>query len=197
MNPANAAPAEVIRDETRVPEYQLPQRLTGEDVSDLRAAREEVIDLFARHVYGKTPLSGPQGGIAVETVRSGKAPHLPGATRLQLGLRVGPPEANCLLQVLVYLPADNIRCCFLGLNFSGNHTVDPDPEILLPQGWMHPWSGTGVENFRATEAGRGTRAHRWPVERMLEAGCAFATLCCGDLAPDRAAPPDGGQCGCG
>jgi hypothetical protein len=90
------------------------------------------------------------------------------------------------MNVLVYIP--NARSgpvpAFVGLNFYGNASIHPDPDITLPTGWMRAGDEFGVVGNRATEATRGVRAHRWPVERIVERGYALATIYYGDLDPD-------------
>ena len=88
--------------------------------------------------------------------------------------------------VLIYLPHDAKKPTptFLGLNFSGNHAVHPDPQITLSRRWMRPDPRRGVVNNRATEKSRGSAASRWPVEKILARGYGLATVYCGDLDPD-------------
>lgn len=73
---------------------------------------------------------------------------------------------------------------FVGLNFFGNHTIHKDPAIALSQEWMRDSKEFGVVNNRATEASRGARTNRWPVERILERGYGLATIYYGDVDPD-------------
>ncbi|MCC5843723.1 MAG: transposase [Verrucomicrobia bacterium] len=178
-----------IDEESRVPEYDLPSLLPEGGQADWPARRRTLMDFFSDHAYGRTPDAAPEGGVrVVDTVR-GAAPQVEGAVRIQFTLEIGPVSNRHAVRVLLYLPAEKPRCCFLGVNFAGNHTIDADPEIELPRGWMYPWEGTGVVAHRATASGRGTRSRRWPVARILEKGFALGTFYCGDLAPDQAGHP--------
>ena len=171
--------------ESDVPEYVLPRLLPEGGLATWSAHRKTLIALLSEHAYGHTPQTDPEGGVHVKEISRGHAPHAPGSTRIQLCLAIGPVSNRHAVRVLLYLPPGKVKCCFLGVNFSGNHSIDPDPEIELPRGWMYPWEGTGVVDNRATEAGRGTRSRRWPVGMILEQGCALATFYCGDLGPDQ------------
>ncbi len=64
-----------------------------------------------------------------------------------------------------------------------------DPRIALASGWMP--TGPGVEQNRATEAGRGKDAARWQVEHVIDRGFALATFYYGDVAPDHPGFSDG------
>src|SRR5690606_12483755 len=73
---------------------------------------------------------------------------------------------------------------FVGLNFYGNHSIHPDPGIELSTAWMPPNKDFGIVDNRATEASRGVRASRWPVEQILARGYGLATMYSGDADPD-------------
>jgi hypothetical protein len=71
---------------------------------------------------------------------------------------------------------------FLGLNFRGNHAVSTDLGIALARTWLP--DDPGVVDHKATEAGRGSAASRWPVEAILDRGYALVTASYHDLDPD-------------
>jgi hypothetical protein len=73
---------------------------------------------------------------------------------------------------------------FLGLNFGGNHTVHTDPAIVLTQSWIENDPKWSVTENKATEAGRGAQADRWPIEHILDRGYGVATVYYGDIDPD-------------
>ena len=110
------------------------------------------------------------------------------ATRRQVRVLLDGTESGPGFDLLLYAPnaAPRPVPAFLGLNFGGNHSVGPDQSIRLPKSWMR--EGPGVVDHRATEAGRGTGAAAWPVERILDRGYALATAYYGDVEPDH---PDG------
>jgi hypothetical protein len=108
------------------------------------------------------------------------------ATRRQVRVLLDGTETGPAFEMLLYVPnvAPRPVPAFLGLNFGGNHSVHPDPAIRLSARWMR--EGPGVVDHRATDAGRGTGAASWPVERILDRGYALATVYYGDLEPDHA-----------
>ncbi len=72
---------------------------------------------------------------------------------------------------------------FLGLNFSGNFALVTNSLVPRPTGWING-KIAGVENNRATEAGRGKSVDVWNIEQSIDRGYAVATLFCDDIQPD-------------
>lgn len=178
-------------DESAVPPYTLPDPLVmenGERVRDARAWQEkrrpELLQLFAEHVYGRTP--GKPGGLHFETVDEDPDALGGAATRKQIAVYFTEGTDGPKMDLLIYLPNGQTGPVpvFLGLNFYGNHTIHPDPAIILPTTWVQENDDFGVVNNRATEKGRGVRVNRWPVEQILERGYGLATAFYGDLDPD-------------
>jgi len=179
----------VFFDEARVPAYTLPDPLlfeSGEAVRDAdgwQRQRAEILDLFRTHVYGHSP--GPPEAMHAEVLASEPAALDGRAVCEQVRLRFGPGETP-RVDVLIYRPADlDVAVpAFLALNFHGNHSIRPDPGILLSDQWMANDPEHGVEEHRATERSRGSAASRWPVETIVERGYAVVTAYYGDLDPD-------------
>ncbi len=173
-------------DEDKVPDYTLPDPLIFEDGTEVENAamwerrRAEILSLFESQVYGKMP--GAAAGMHFET-RFLNGDALDGICK---EVRVYfSTDAEPQMDILIFLPkdADGPVPLFVGLNFGGNHTVHPDPEIALSKQWMRSKT-EGVLDHRATEAARGTAASRWPAGRILARGYGLATIYCGDLDPD-------------
>ncbi len=209
-------------DEGRVPRYTLPPLMRFDDgrqvrtVEDWRTRRVELLDTFSAHVYGWTPgPRRPNVGLATPgssgtpataaqawrppasriVVREERVPALDGrARRTQIGLEWPEHPAVPSLEVLIYQPADLAERVpvFAGLNFFGNHAIHRDPAIRLSSRWMRESEPHRTQNHRASEQSRGTAASRWPVEAIVDAGCAVMTAYCGDLAPDAVAEVSGG-----
>ena len=187
---AQAKRPATIYDESKVPKYTLPDPLvmqSGEKVADAKAWREkrrpEILELFRTHMYGRAP--GRPKKMTFEVFESdGKA--LGGkATRKQVAVRFTGRDDGPRMDVLIYLPnaANKPVPVFVGLNFSGNHSVHTDPAIKLPGSWMRPKKGAVVKS-RAMEAGRGKSRSRWAIETILSRGYGLATAYYGDIDPD-------------
>jgi hypothetical protein len=183
---ALAASEETNYDESKVPDYTLPDLLMLEDgtrVTDADMWRErrrpEILKLFEDQMYGKVP--GTLRDITFE-VTSVDPESLRGvAERKEVSAYFTGDKDGPKMDILIYLPKGVKRPVpvFLGLNFNGNHSIHPDPGITLSKQWMR-----NTEGNRATEESRGSSASRWQVERILERGYGLATIYYGDLDPD-------------
>ena len=178
-------------DEGAVPEYALPDPLllsNGEPVTDAATwrslRRPEIMSLFEQHVYGVTPES--TWDIRYEISSTDNAALNGIATRKEVIVRLTPSDSGPTMNLLLYLPngATGPIPTFLGLNFYGNHSIHPDPDITISDRWMRENDDFGVVNNRATARSRGVRAYRWPVERILARGFGLATVYYGDIDPD-------------
>ena len=178
-------------DETQVPQYTLPDPLAGADGRSITTVamwqtrrRPELLQLFAKQVYGQTP----QTNLPLRfIVHEAEADALNGtATRKQVTIHFTAADDGPRLDLLIYLPNGLTRPVglFLGLNFFGNHTIHADPAIRLAHSWLRNAPEFGIIDNRATEASRGARAERWPVEQILARGYGVATAYYGDLDPD-------------
>lgn len=196
VSPAHAADEVVNYDEAQVREYMLPDVLAGPEGAVATTAdqwrttvRPQQLSLLEANVYGR-PLPAVPVSVVGEVERADVT--LAGdvaATRLQARLRLGDADDAATTDVLLYLPRGGRTApCFLCLNFRGNQAQHPDPGIHLARGWIPDDERARITANRATEASRGTTAHRWPVETMLGRGYAMATAYYGDTFPDR---PDG------
>jgi len=189
--PTLAQRPETNYDETKVPKYTLPDPLLlsdGQRVADAATWRErrrpEILRLFEKHVYGKSPGRPERMKFKVTSVATdalgGKA------TRKEVAvLFTGDPEGP-KMDILLYLPNAGRKPVpvFLGLNFYGNHSINKDPGITLSDAWMRPNARYGIENNRATEKSRGVAGSRWPIEMILDRGYGLATIYCGQIDPD-------------
>jgi hypothetical protein len=180
-------------DESKVPAYTLPDPLVCEDGTPVRDVltwrnrrRPELLELFAREVYGRTPAARPKEMHWKVTAVDSRA--LGGkATRKEITIWFTAEKAGPQMHLLVYQPngVSGPLPAFLGLNYYGNHSVHSDPGVTLSRAWMRPAPERGIVDHRATEATRGTHASRWDIETVLARGYATATIYYGDLCPDR------------
>lgn len=182
---------EINYDETKVPEYRLPNALlleNGKPVTDsiiwMTQRRGEILKLFEKYVYGKAP--GRPNAVSYEVLSIEKEALNGTATRKQIALYLTADMKGPIMNILIYLPNNQSAPfpTFIGLNFYGNHTIQDDPGIVLPTSWIRNNEQFAITENRATEASRGVRSSRWPVKKILERGYALATAYYGDIDPD-------------
>ncbi len=172
--------------EARVPDYVLPDPLAGLRTPDQWTAsrREEVLDHFRDQIYGASPALPAPG-----SPRVGPEAAVFGGRALRREVRIPLSKADPArtLDLLIHRPAEAVGPVpvFLALNFRGNQTIHPDPGIRRSERWVADGPAeAGFVDHRATEASRGARRSRWPVERIVARGYALATAYKGDLEPD-------------
>ena len=166
-----------LYDEDRVPSYTLPDLLAS-----IRTAKEweknrrpELFKLFEEEMFGSVP--GKPEGLHFR-VRDNDASALDGlATRRQVRIFFDAEE-SMYEDLILYIPNNRKgpAPAFMGVNFFGNHTIDTDSGIFLPDSLRYR------KDF--TVNARGSRQHRWPLRTILEKGYAIATFCCEDVVPD-------------
>ncbi len=189
--PVTAQPQGFNYDEAKVPSFALPELLRtndGQVVADASTwtskRRPEVLALFQEHVFGH--ISEPFPKLRTR-LRSRVDGALDGtAVRREITVFFTDDDSGPFMEMLVYTPinAAGPVPCFIGLNFNGNHTVDPDPSIHVTTSWVRNDKVRGVVDNRATEESRGTSSSRWPAKMIVSRGYGLATIYYGDIDPD-------------
>ena len=174
-------------DEAKVGQYSLPDALTlisGEHVADAETwykfRRPEILHLFSTYVYGRTP----EQKLKMSCQPFDVTEHALGGTavRKQVTCSFGEKDQVRKMDILIYLPASAQKPVplFLGLNFSGNQTINADPAIKLGDVWDR---NTKVRQ-PAAEKTRGSWDREWQVEKVIGHGYGIASIYYGDIDPD-------------
>ncbi len=149
--------------------------------------RPQILKMFTEQMYGNVPLA-PETKIDWKVVEQDD--HVLGGLtgRKQVQFTIGNKRSGKSMSyvMLVYYPEDGQAShpVFLGMNFYGNQTIHPDTAIIMPTSWIPNNEDFHITGNRATEASRGVRVSRWPVEYIVSRGYALATIYYGDLDPD-------------
>lgn len=174
-------------DESKIPDFELPDPLVtqaGESVTTPEmwnaVRRDELLELFQKHVYGTAPEACQITHRLVSTADVLDAT----AVRREVDVFFGAADEAPSMRLLIYTPKSAPAApAFLGLNFGGNQTLEADPAITLNPNWARNKSGQS-ENNRSLEASRGTSASRWPVSEIISRGYGLVTIYYGDIDPD-------------
>lgn len=181
-------------DEAKVKPYTLPDPLlmaNGKRVTNTKQwnniQKPYIYHLFEKNVYGRYPKTP----VAIHyTIRESDQHALDGAaTRKQVRIFLKPGDTSVFVDVLMYLSnhAKGPTPVFLGYNFRGNATVQPDQAIFLSDRLAFP-KFTGPNN----DASRGSDTSSWPVKDIIGAGFGLVTAYNGDIELDK---PDGWKTG--
>ncbi len=178
-------------EESKIPDYELPPLFITENGKKVETAQEwwqlrrpELLRLFSTHVYGFIPEKDVD--IIFDIVEN-ENPALGGlATRKQVKIIFTDEGRQSVAHLLIYLPfpANKPAPVFLGYNFYGNHTIFPDPEIIIPDSWTRNNPNFLIMDNSLDEKSRGWRTSRWPLLNILKRGYGLAVMYYGDIDPD-------------
>ena len=167
-------------DENKVPAFILPSPLNKADGTQTASVtewenyrRQEVLDLLAEHMYGKIPPAPKNMQIIL---LSEKKVFGGLGTRKQIRLVFSDKFAeNIAFDILAYVPKCKNAPCVTGLNFGGNHSIEEDTEILMPD---YPLPEDEVKE-------RASQYRRWEPQYLLERGFGLVTGCYNQLFCDK------------
>ena len=183
---AASGKSKINYDESKVPNYTLPELLVCKDGTKVTTSQEwerhrrpEIIEFFSKSVYGVTP----EGDVKVKykVVAKDRKALSNKATMLQVMFTFtnGNKEQRAL--ALVYYPNTRQKGgapVFIGYNFKGNHGTSNDEKILYS-----PYFDT-IANRNSELLLRGVQSGRWPMEQIIDRGYAAVTMCYHDIYPD-------------
>lgn len=174
-------------DESKVPDYVLPELLVTSKGKVVKTARQwekirrpELLELFASQMYGRTP---DDSGITVRYELLTENPAALGgkATSRQVKFIFsnGKKELEALL--LLLLPNGNTdkTPVFVGYNYKGNHSTLADTTILYSTNFAL------VKEKGHPDWERACQASRWSYDDIIDRGYAVATMCYHDIFPDK------------
>ena len=137
--------------------------------------RPAIYNFFLTEVYGRQPEK--QLPVRFEMLEQSDNALAGRATRKQVAIYIGQSQTPILL--LIYQPNNTRKAVptFVAMNFKGNHQINPDPEIIVS---VNAPKGQEI----GSDPARGAASSRWPLEMLIEAGYAVATIYRGDVDPD-------------
>ena len=171
--------------------YKLPELLesndgkiinNSEDWENIR--RPEIVGLFENYVYGEIP--DKEIDITYKLLKIDENALDGKAIQKEIIATFSNGKESLEMNILILLPK-NVRKSvpvFLGMNFYGNQTIHPDPNITITPSYVKNNEDFLITNNKATESSRGVRSHRWPIERILERGYGVVSIYYGDIDPD-------------
>lgn len=146
--------------------------------------RPEILNAFQANVYGRVPNQKYDIDFSVDHTDDQALGGTAVGKSVTISVRANGKEHAFNLYLFVPKAGDGPYPTFLGLNFYGNHTVHPDPDIPISKSWTPNNTEFCVFDHQADEVSRGVRAYRWPAERIINRGYALAIVYSGDIDPD-------------
>jgi hypothetical protein len=146
--------------------------------------RPEIIALFENSVYGKVP--DTQLNISYKVLKIDNNALEGKAIQKEVIATFSNGMDSLEMNMLIFLPkgVEKPVPVFLGMNFYGNQTIHPDPNITITPSYVNNNEEFFITNNKATELSRGVRSHRWPIEKILERGYGLVSIYYGDIDPD-------------
>lgn len=178
-------------DESKVPEYTLPDVMKCKDGSYVTTVKQwekhrrlEVLDMLSSEEYGYTPQDKVRTTyelVAEDTQAFG------GSATMQQVLITFSGQGKSVKALLLALIPNHRKGkvpVFIGYNFKGNHSICDNQGILYSPYFKK------INDLSSLELQRNTQPGRWPLSMIIERGYAVVTMCYHDIFPDN---PNGHQ----
>lgn len=171
-------------DESKVPEYSLPDPLVFANGKKVKNAqqwfekrRPELLHLFETEMFGRAP--GRPEELHFKLLKETRDALGGKATFKEIGIYFTKNERQ-FIRLLLVVPndAEGPVPAFLGMNFMGNNGTTFSDAVTTIQ--RNEYSRFG----RYSNSGAGANAHRWPYETIIDRGYAVATFSRDDIDPD-------------
>lgn len=172
-------------DETQVGDITLPDPLKKADgnkiasVMEWEKYRSHWIEVFKKTMFGKLPEKKIQMSstlLSKSVIMEGKA--------IQYIWKLSFAGKHNATVLGVFPNTKNKVPVFIGLNFCGNQTTSINPDIPLFDKYVICNDAPGFNNHIGSPASRGSWAHRWQFEKIIEAGMGSISIACGDFEED-------------
>jgi hypothetical protein len=178
-------------DESKVPEYKLPNVLktfNGKKIKNSKQwekkRRPELLNFFTQNVYGEIP--GDLTVASCEIVEKSDNALKGKAKRKQVVLSFKRNGKTLNFTILIYTPKNTESSpVFLSYDFSGNHTITDDVNIIISDAWASDNPSIGIINNQLTEQSRGADSDSWPIEKIIDAGFGLAVIFYCEIDPDK------------
>ena len=159
------------------------------DEDDWALRREEIKEIFQREMYGKIPDPAP---VFIDRLdRANTVVAGVNAVREQYRMWFSEDRSGPKIDWLVVRPrsASGPVPVILTLNYWGNHTFIPDPEVIVPDCWLEKEPAFGINGNSANPDWRGylltgELRYHYPINDFLRRGYALVTACYAEVAPD-------------
>ena len=179
----------IIYDEADVPNYTLPEvleTLSGKTISyqkDWQLHRKELLDVFSKERYGHIPTKEYTISFNENVLSDAYLDST--AVIKEITAHVSTDLGKEEFTILYVHPKSSINVpVFVGLNFSGNHTLDTLTKISIHQRWVRNSDKAPITDNFASPTSRGTSASRLPLNMIIKRGYGFATAYYGEFDPD-------------
>ena len=159
------------------------------DADEWALRREEIKEIFQQQMYGTIPAPKP---VFIDRIERGNT-VVGGvnAVREQYRMWFSEDRSGPKIDWLVVRPrsASGPVPVILTLNYWGNHTFIPDPEVVVPDCWMEKETEFGISGNSANPDWRGKLLtgelrYHYPIDDFLRRGYAFVTACYAEVCPD-------------
>lgn len=180
-------------DANRIAPYKLEDPLTFangspvENVEQWRSRRQEILDIFAKEMFGEEP--PPPETLIIDKAEESDEALAGFAIRTQYKMYFRKDKSGPCINWLLYRPryvVGPVPVIEL-LNYRGNHQLTPETEVFVTDSWIR--NAEDVIDHKVLESSRGKMCNPCrdsivPLSMLIAKGYAFLTACYAEVSPD-------------